>query len=94
MILAWELAYAKGYELQVANVSRSTRGSFDSGETSTRMVPWMTFYNTTSGQGHTEVVSGFAPVVGTDYRVYCYERFQGSPWGFSLYELELFNTGA
>jgi hypothetical protein len=116
--LLWELAYAKGYELQVSNASTGTLhndrdGRHDTAHNAataardeagggaglrvksssvTTALEWMTFYNTTSGQGKTEVVSGFGSVTGTDYRVFCYERFVGSPWGFSLYELELFNS--
>lgn len=79
-VLAWELAYAKGYALQVAN---STDGaSLDS-------LSWSTFYNTTNGRGGTETLR-FDDVIGTDFRIFCYERFPGSAWGFSLYELELF----
>mmetsp|Transcript_35342 Transcript_35342/g.92425 ORF Transcript_35342/g.92425 Transcript_35342/m.92425 type:complete len:644 (+) Transcript_35342:71-2002(+) len=74
-VLVWELAWAKGYALQAANGTTQT---------------WATFYNTTSGTGGTETLTGFGTVTASDYRIYCYERFPGSAWGFSLYEFELF----
>lgn len=77
--LSWELAYAKGYSLQVAN---STAGS--------EVLVWTTFYNTTSGSGKVENITNIGIMVGTNFRILCTERFTGSQWGYSLYEFELY----
>eukprot|EP00041_Stephanoeca_diplocostata_P018011 m.373713 g.373713 ORF g.373713 m.373713 type:complete len:644 (-) comp20889_c0_seq1:95-2026(-) len=73
--LVWEKAYATGYALQ----SMQTSGS-----------EWTTVYNTTTGKGGTETIKNLTGATGIAFRVLCYQRFTGSQWGFSLYELELY----
>lgn len=77
--IVWEKAYAKGYELQVAS------------ELGREASTWTTFYNQTDGKGNTETISGIS-ISGRHFRIFCYERFSGSAWGFSIFEFMLFNN--
>ena len=79
--LVWEKAYAKGYAIQTSS------------EMTGAPTVWTTAYQSTAGTGGTETVPDLA-LSGRHFRVYCTARFEGSPYGFSLYEFELFGSSA
>ena len=71
------------------NSTRSTPLNPHSPNPHNNDLAWASFYNTTHGAGNTEVITGFGSITGTDFRIFCFERFPGSQWGFSLFEMEL-----
>lgn len=52
---------------------------------------WQTFYNTSDGKGKVEIIDNLS-AHGRFIRINCTERFAHSPWGFSFWEMELFEA--
>jgi lysophospholipase L1-like esterase len=52
---------------------------------------WVSFFNTTKGKGGVETHDQLN-AHGRWLRIVCTERFSGSQWGFSFYELEAFTS--
>ncbi len=79
VIITWEDAYGKGYDVQVAN---SASG------------PWTTLYSTTTGDGGVDDLTGLNGS-GRYLRVYGTIRGinSGGCCGYSIYELEAYGTG-
>ncbi|MDG6106303.1 discoidin domain-containing protein [Dactylosporangium aurantiacum] len=75
VVLRWEAAYAKGYQVQ----------------TSADATNWTTVYTTSTGTGGVNDLAVTA--TGRYLRVYGTARANTS-WGYSLYEIEAYSTGA
>lgn len=75
VVLEWEAAYAKSYKLQIAD---SAEG------------PWTDIYETADGKGGSETVT--VKGTGRFVRMLGRERVvvNGSKWGYSLYEFEVY----
>ena len=75
VVLEWEAAYAKAYKLQVANDPAG---------------PWADIYETADGKGGSETIS--VKGTGRYVRMLGSERVvvNGSKWGYSLYEFEVY----
>ncbi len=71
VVLYWETAYGKSYQIQVS--SNATN--------------WTTIYSTTNGLGGTEDLNGLS---GTGRYVRMYGTARGTPWGYSLWEFQVF----
>ncbi|MCU1248028.1 MAG: coagulation factor 5/8 type domain protein [Edaphobacter sp.] len=71
VILRWEAAYGKAYQIQVSNDAQT----------------WTPVFTQTAGQGGVENIS-FAPVSARFVRMYGTVR--GTPYGYSLYEFEVY----
>ena len=52
---------------------------------------WQSFYNTSEGKGKVETIDNLS-AHGRFVRINCTERFAGSPWGFSFWEVEIFEA--
>ncbi len=72
IILTWESAYAKEYEVQISNDNNN----------------WNTLAHITNGMGGTEKVSVQASA--RYVRIYGIQR--ATQWGYSLYEIGIYNT--
>lgn len=98
--LVWETAFARGFSLQVGAATSQVQwggqhaaapGAVRASMRDDRQnMTWTTFHTVANGTGGAENVSGFEPVQGRYFRILCTERFSGSPYGFSLFEFELF----
>jgi beta-galactosidase len=71
VVLSWEAAYGKAYQIQV----------------STDATTWTTVYMESNGKDGTDDIT-FAPVDARYVRVYGTQR--GTPWGYSLWEFEVY----
>ncbi len=71
VVLYWEAAYAKSYQIQVSSDATN----------------WTTIYSTTTGLGGTEDLAGLS---GTGRYVRMYGTARGTPYGYSLWEFEVF----
>jgi len=85
--LAWEKAYARGFALQVS----SSLADLPAGAAATDDRAWTSFHVVTNGTGGLQNITGIGPVTGRYFRLLCTERYTGSPFGFSLFEFELFH---
>jgi hypothetical protein len=74
VVLKWETAFAKSYQIQVSSDA----------------ITWTSIYSTTVGDGATDDLS----ISGTGRYVRMYATERGSPWGYSLYELEIYRAGS
>lgn len=74
VVLRWEAAYAKSYEIQTSNDGAS----------------WTTIYATTAGAGGVDDLS----VSGSGRYVRLYGTKRGTPYGYSLWEFEVYGAGA
>ena len=52
---------------------------------------WESFYNTSDGKGKVETIDDLS-AHGRFVAINCTERFVGSPWGFSFWEMEIFTA--
>ncbi|MEW9553520.1 discoidin domain-containing protein [Nonomuraea sp. NPDC050783] len=73
VVLQWDPAYARSYQLQV------------SADAST----WTTVYSTTSGTGFKQTLD----VTGTGRYVRMYATQRATPYGYSLWEFQVYGTG-
>jgi beta-glucosidase len=71
VVLYWEAAYGKSYQIQVSRDATN----------------WTTIYSTTSGLGGTEDLAGLS---GAGRYVRMYGTARGTPYGYSLYEFQVF----
>ena len=69
--LSWETAYAKSYQIQVSDDNAN----------------WTTIYQTTSGTGGEEELTGLS---GKGRYVRMYATKRATEWGYSLYEFEVY----
>jgi hypothetical protein len=60
-------------------------------ESSTDGKEWSSFFKTGAGKGHVETIDNLS-AHGRFVRIVCTERFAGSRWGFSFWELEVFQA--
>jgi hypothetical protein len=74
--IRWESAYAKQYELQVADVEVPTEED------------WKTIVEITAGDGGSIIHGGFTPVVARHVRIMCLQRAM-TRYGNSLWELQV-----
>lgn len=74
VVLRWETAYGRAYQIQVSN-NAST---------------WTTIYSTSNGDGGVDDLS----VSGTGRYVRMYGTARGTPWGYSLWEFEVYGSPA
>ncbi|HZB49447.1 MAG TPA: beta-1,3-glucanase family protein [Mycobacteriales bacterium] len=74
VILRWEAAYARAFQIQVA----AGPGG-----------PWTTIYATSTGPGGVQTLA----VSGTGRYVRMYGTQRATPYGYSLWELQVFGTG-
>ena len=85
--LVWEKAFAAGYSIQASD------STSDPADPATQ---WHDIYVTSTGKGGTETIVriGTAGKGATArmVRILCSKRYPGSPYGFSLFEFELFAT--
>ena len=72
IVLRWEAAYGKSYQIQVSN----------------NAVDWTPVYSTTAGDGGVDDIFLATPATARYVRMYGTER--GTPWGYSLYEFEVY----
>ena len=75
VILNWENAYGKAYQIQVSSDAMT----------------WTPVFTQNNGQGGKENLS-FAPVSGRYVRMYGTQR--GTPYGYSLYEFQIYGPSA
>ena len=75
VVLNWEAAYGKSYQIQVSNDASN----------------WTDVYTTTTGDGGIDDIS-FAATTARYVRMYGTER--GLPYGFSLWEFEVYEGGS
>jgi beta-glucanase (GH16 family) len=73
VVLQWDPAYARAYQIQVS----ATGGS------------WTTVYSTTTGRGFKETLA----VSGTGRYVRMYGTQRAGPYGYSLWEFQVYGTG-
>ena len=73
VVLYWEAAYGKSYQIQVSSDATN----------------WTTIYSTTTGLGGTEDLSGLS---GTGRYVRMYGTVRGTPYGYSLFEFQVFSA--
>ncbi len=73
VVLNWEAAYAKAFQIQVSNDN----------------VNWSSIYSTTTGAGGTQTLN----VTGSGRYVRMYGTQRGTPYGYSLFEFQVFGTG-
>ncbi|WP_344154010.1 discoidin domain-containing protein [Kribbella yunnanensis] len=73
VVLQWDPASAKSYQLQVSNDANN----------------WTTIYSTTNGPGFKETVT----VSGTGRYVRMYGTQRNTPYGYSLWEFQVYGTG-
>jgi hypothetical protein len=71
VVLYWEAAYGKSYQIQVSPDASN----------------WTTIYSTTTGLGGTEDLTGLS---GTGRYVRMYGTARGTPYGYSLWEFQVF----
>lgn len=71
VVLYWEAAYGKSYQIQVSSDATN----------------WTTIYSTTTGLGGTEDLAGLS---GTGRYVRMYGTARGTPYGYSLWEFQVF----
>ncbi len=69
--LNWEAAYGKAYQVQVSTDASS----------------WQSIYNTTSGDGGVDDLTG---LTGSGRYVRMYGTARGTKWGYSLLEMEIY----
>lgn len=72
VVLNWEAAYGKAYQIQVSNDGTN----------------WTTIYSTTNGAGGTETLN----VTGSGRYVRMYGTARGTPYGYSLWEFQVFGS--
>jgi hypothetical protein len=80
VVLHWERAYGKAYQIQVTTDASITAGTV-----------WTTVVNQANGDGGIDDIGLSTPVNARYVRVYGTQR--GTQWGYSLWELEVFATG-
>jgi beta-glucanase (GH16 family) len=73
VVLRWEAAYGKAYQIQVSNDAST----------------WTTIYSTTSGDGGVDDLT----VSGSGRYVRMYGTARATPYGYSLWEFEVYGTG-
>jgi len=73
VVLYWEAAYGKSYQIQVSPDAAN----------------WTTIYSTTLGAGGTEDLVGLS---GTGRYVRMYGTSRGTPYGYSLWEFQVFQA--
>lgn len=73
VVLQWDPASAKSYQLQVSNDASN----------------WTTIYSTTTGPGFKETLT----VSGTGRYVRMYGTQRNTPYGYSLWEFQVYGTG-
>jgi len=73
VVLYWEAAYGKSYQIQVSSDATN----------------WTTIYGTTTGLGGTEDLAGLS---GTGRYVRMYGTARGTPYGYSLWEFQVYGT--
>lgn len=87
--LVWEKAYAAGYSIQTSD------STTDPADPATQ---WSDIYATTTGKGGTETITGMGEggkgATARMFRIWCSKRYARSPYGFSLFEFELFASPA
>jgi hypothetical protein len=71
VVLYWEAAYGKSYQIQVSPDATN----------------WTPIYSTTNGLGGTEDLAGLS---GTGRYVRMYGMARGTPYGYSLFEFQVF----
>lgn len=74
VVLQWDPAYARSYQIQVAPAAGG---------------PWTTVHSTTTGRGFSETIA----VSGTGRFVRMYGTQRAGPYGYSLWEFQVFGTG-
>ncbi len=74
VVLQWDPAYARSYQIQTAPAAGG---------------PWTTIYSTTTGRGFKETVT----VSGTGRHVRMYGTQRAGPYGYSLWEFQVYGTG-
>ena len=72
MVLGWEAAYGKAFQIQ----------------TSADGTNWTTIFSTTTGTGGTQTLD----VTGTGRYIRMYGTARGTPYGYSLWEFQVFGT--
>ena len=72
VVLQWEAAYAKAFQIQVSDTGAS----------------WTTIYSTTTGTGGTQTLD----VSGTGRYVRVYGTVRATPYGYSLWEFQVYGT--
>lgn len=75
IVLRWEAAYGRAYQIQVSDDASS----------------WTTIYTTSSGNGGVDDLSGLS---GSGRFVRMYGTTRGTPWGYSLWEFEIYGEPA
>lgn len=74
VVLNWEAAYAKAYQIQTSNDGTN----------------WSTIYSTSSGAGGVETLN----VSGTGRYIRMYGTTRATPYGYSLWEFQVYGTPA
>ncbi|MDH3646751.1 MAG: discoidin domain-containing protein, partial [Gammaproteobacteria bacterium] len=75
VVLKWESAFGKTYEIQVSDDAMS----------------WTTVFTEPNGNGGVDDIT-FSPASGRYVRMYGTQR--GTAWGYSLFEFEVYGSGA
>ena len=79
VVLSWEAAYGKAYQIQVSTDAVITGSTV-----------WTTVYNEPNGNGGIDDVTFTTPANARYVRVYGTQR--GTVWGYSLYEFEVYGV--
>lgn len=73
VVLKWEAAYGKAYQIQISNDAAN----------------WTTLFTTTTGDGGTDDLA----ISGTGRYLRMYGTVRATGYGYSLYEIEAYNSG-